>query len=74
MGEFIQVLLFAAMPATGNFLGGMAAEVRQVSDKTLSLSLHFAAGVILAVVGIELIPGALEIKQSWIPIVALLYS
>lgn len=70
MGDFLQVLLFAAMPAVGNFLGGITAEMRDVSDKTLSLALHFAAGIILAVVGIELMPQALEVKQPWIPILA----
>ena len=70
MGDFLQVLLFAAMPAAGNFLGGITAEMKQVSDKTLSLALHFAAGIIFAVVGIELMPQALEVKQAWIPIVA----
>lgn len=60
MEGFLQVLLFAAMPAAGNFLGGITAEMKQVSDKTLSLALHFAAGIILAVVGVELMPGLLK--------------
>ena len=67
---FFTVLLFAAMPAAGNFLGGILAEIFSVSSKTLSLALHFAAGIILAVVGIELMPSALEVDQPWIPIAA----
>ena len=72
MEEFLIVLLFAAMPALGNFSGGLLAEFTNVSDKTLSLALHFAAGIILAVVGIELMPNALEVDQPWIPIAAFL--
>ena len=70
MSEFLTVLLFAAMPAVGNFSGGLLAEAVKVSQRTLSLALHFAAGIILAVVGIELMPSALEVEQPWIPIAA----
>lgn len=70
MSEFLTVLLIAAMPAIGNFSGGLLAESMKVSEKTLSLALHFAAGIILAVVGIELMPTALEVDQPWIPITA----
>lgn len=72
MNEFLTVLMFAAMPAIGNFSGGLLAEAIKVSTKTLNLALHFAAGIILAVVGIELMPTALEVGQPWIPIVAFL--
>ncbi|MHA6280823.1 ZIP family metal transporter [Gramella sp. KN1008] len=70
MSEFLMVLLLAAMPALGNFSGGLLAEWINVSDKTLNLALHFAAGIILAVVGLELMPTALEVEQPWIPIAA----
>lgn len=70
MDEYLQVLAFAALPAAGNFIGGVLAEIFNVSDRTLSLALHVAAGIVLAVVGIELIPQALEAKQPWIPIMA----
>jgi ZIP family zinc transporter len=43
-----------------------------VSGKTLSLALHLAAGIILAVVGIEIMPSALEVDQPWIPVAAFL--
>ena len=72
MGDFLTVLLFAAMPAAGNFAGGILAESINVSERNLSLSLHFAAGIILAVVGIELMPSVLEVDQAWIPIAAFL--
>lgn len=70
MDGYVKVLLFAAMPAVGNFLGGLLAEFLNVSEKSLSLALHLAAGIILAVVGIELMPAALEAEQKWLVILA----
>jgi zinc transporter, ZIP family len=66
MDEYLKVLAFATMPAAGNFIGGLLAEVFKVSDRTLSLALHLAAGIVLA----ELMPQALEANIPWIPIVA----
>lgn len=63
-------MLFAALPAVGNFFGGLLAEFLNVSQKSLSLALHLAAGIILAVIGIELMPAALEAEQQWIVILA----
>lgn len=53
------VLMLAALPAVGNFLGGVLAEILPISNRLLSLALHAAAGVVLGVVGIELMPRAL---------------
>lgn len=70
MRDYLVVLALALLPAVGNFLGGVLAEVFDVSQRTLSLALHVAAGVVLAVVGIELIPEALEVDRPWIPLLA----
>lgn len=70
MTEILKVLLFAAMPALGNFAGGALVEFVDVSRRTLSLALHAAAGVVLALVGIELMPDALASKAPWVPIAA----
>lgn len=70
MRDFLIVLGFAAMPAAGNFVGGLVAEIFDVSERMLSLALHLAAGVVLAVVGLELVPQALEGDPAWIPVVA----
>lgn len=70
MQGFTLVLALAALPAAGNFLGGMAAEVFKVSERVLSLALHLAAGIVLAVVGLELMPEALTGNPPWIPILA----
>lgn len=70
MSGFALVLALAALPAAGNFLGGLAAEVVDVSERVLSLALHLAAGIVLAVVGLELMPEALRASPPWVPILA----
>ncbi len=70
MNQYLTVLLLAALPAAGNFLGGLLSEALNVSQRTLSLALHVAAGIVLAVVGIELMPEALEAERPWIPLLA----
>lgn len=71
MPEFIYILALAAMPAAGNFAGGLAAEMLPISERTLSLALHSAAGIVLAVVGVELMPRALSVEPAWLVILAL---
>ena len=70
MSGYLLVLGLAALPAAGNFLGGVLAELRRVSEKTLSLALHLAAGIVLAVVGLELMPEALRGTPAWVPLLA----
>lgn len=70
MGEFFNVLVFAALPAAGNFIGGLLSELFAVSRRTLSLALHAAAGIVLAVIGIELMPEALAVDPPWVIILA----
>lgn len=70
MEGFALVLALAALPAAGNFLGGLASEVVDVSERVLSLGLHLAAGIVLAVVGLELMPEALNASPPWVPILA----
>lgn len=70
MSGFTLVLALAAMPAVGNFVGGLTSELFRVSQRVLSLSLHLAAGIVLAVVGLELIPEALKASPAWVPIAA----
>jgi zinc transporter, ZIP family len=67
---FALVLVLAALPAAGNFLGGVAAAVFPESERALSLALHLAAGIVLAVVGLELMPEALKADPPWVPIAA----
>jgi ZIP family zinc transporter len=69
MEGFALVLTLAALPAAANLAGGLAAEVVQIGDRALSLALHLAAGIVLAVVGLELMPEALSATPVWVPIV-----
>jgi len=71
MTGFTLAIVLAMLPAAGNFIGGLLAELVRVSDRTLSLALHSAAGVIFAVVGIELVPEAFEAGPPWVMVVAL---
>jgi ZIP family zinc transporter len=70
MNEFLTVSLLAALPAFGNLCGGMLAEIMPLSKRTLSISLHAATGALIAVVGIELMPRALEISVPWLAVSA----
>lgn len=72
MREYLTALALALIPALGNFAGGLAAEAFQVSKRTLSLALHVAAGIILAVVGIELMGRAMEAEPPWVIVLALI--
>jgi zinc transporter, ZIP family len=70
MNPFVAALLLAILPAGANFLGGLAAEAVPVSQRTLSWALHAAAGVVLGVVAVELLPEALHQEPEWLIIVA----
>ena len=70
MNELFLVLLFSLLPALGTFIGGSAAEFFKINKKNLSLALHAAAGIILAVISVELIPRALTASTPWIVILA----
>ena len=72
MRQFLIALTFAALPALGNFLGGLLAEITRLSDKALSAALHVAAGIILAVVGIELVGRGLAAAPAWAIALALM--
>lgn len=70
MRDYLLALAFAALPALGNFAGGLVAEVLDVSDRVLSVALHAALGILLAVIGLELMPQALAVDRPWIPVLA----
>lgn len=72
MEDYLKALLIALLPALGILVGGFLAEVFKLTQRTLSLALHAAAGIILGAVAVELVPEALKVDPPWIPIVALL--
>lgn len=72
MSEFVLVLLYAAIPSIGNLSGGIAAEYIRITPCRLSLALHATAGIVLAVVAIELLPTAMQIIPAWLVAVCFL--
>lgn len=70
MDDYLLALAFAALPALGNFAGGLVAEVFDISDRVLSLALHAALGILIAVIGLDLMPEALAVDQPWLPVLA----
>jgi ZIP family zinc transporter len=62
MSEFLQVLALAVAPV-GAVAGGLLAEWLDVSRWRLSLALHAAAGILLGIVAVELLPEALRAES-----------
>ena len=72
MQEYLVVLSLALLPAFGNFLGGVIAELFDVSQRNLNRALHTAAGIVIAIVAVELMPEALKATSAWV--IALSFS
>jgi ZIP family zinc transporter len=60
VNSYWMVLGLALLPAAGNFAGGMLAEYFETSKARLNKALHAAAGIVIAIVSVELMPEALE--------------
>lgn len=56
--EYLQVLGLSFLPAAGNFAGGIVAEIITPSRRQLSRALHMSAGIVVAIVAVELMPEA----------------
>lgn len=59
------VLLLALLPGAGNFAGGLIAEFWKPTSRLLNLALHAAAGIVIAIVAVELVPEALQSLAGW---------
>lgn len=68
MKDYLLALALAAMPAAGNLVGGVLAEIVTVSQRVLSLALHLAGGIIFAVVAVELVPQSFSRGPPWVMI------
>jgi ZIP family zinc transporter len=60
MTELAVVLGLALLPALGNFAGGLLAELVPTSRATLNRALHAAAGIVIAIVAVGIMPRALQ--------------
>lgn len=65
MNDLMTVLGLALLPAAGNFTGGMLAEVWRPSPRVLSMALHAASGIVIAIVSLELIGEAAPVLSGW---------
>jgi ZIP family zinc transporter len=59
------VVGLALLPALGNFSGGLLAEFTATPQSRLNKALHAAAGIVIAVIAIELMPEALSKVSGW---------
>ncbi|MCT7981268.1 ZIP family metal transporter [Laspinema olomoucense] len=66
MNPYLSTLALSAMPAIGSYIGGLLAEFIPPSKSNLSLTLHAAAGIILSVVGVEIMPEMLAADPPWL--------
>lgn len=66
MDGFTTVLLLSGLPAVANFCGALLAEYVHISRRLIGLTLHGAAGVILAIVAVEIMPAALAEVSPWL--------
>lgn len=62
----LAVLGLALLPAAGNFAGGLLSEFVRPSGSVLNRALHLAAGIIVGVVAVEVMPEALGTAPAWV--------
>ncbi|MCB2141473.1 peptidoglycan-binding protein [bacterium] len=61
----LTVMALACLPALGNFGGGLLAEFLKPTKKMLNMALHAAAGILISVVAVEVMPEALKQASAW---------
>jgi ZIP family zinc transporter len=61
---FLNVVLLSLLPFVGNFAGSLTAELFSPSDRWRNRALHAAAGIVVAVVAIEIMPEALQVLSG----------
>jgi zinc transporter, ZIP family len=70
MEGYGEVIALAALPAVTSMAAGVLAEHVRASQRMISLALHLAAGAIMALIGIELMPLVLEVEPAWTKVAA----
>ncbi len=66
LGPMARPLTLILIPATAALIGGVLVEFLPISKRFLSLVLHFSSGVIMGIIGIELVPEFLKAQTQWI--------
>lgn len=69
MSVFNQVLVYSFLPVVTIVIGGAIALVKKPGGNIRSLVLHFAAGVVFSVVGVEILP---DILKKHLPIMTII--
>lgn len=70
MNDFWRVLAISLLPAAGNILGALVAESLRAPPWIIGAALHGAAGVAIAVVGVDLMPRILPVIPTWMLVAA----
>lgn len=60
----LRVVLLSLLPFVGNLAGSITAEVVSPSDRWRNRALHAAAGIVVAVVAIEIMPEAVDVLSG----------
>ncbi len=66
MRNFWHITILGLLPALGILCGAVVAEILPFSQRMLSFALHAAAGVVLSMVAVELMPKALQSGPAWL--------
>lgn len=66
------ITLLALLPGLGIFLGTLLSEKINTTEKTNSMALHWAAGMILSVVSVQIMPEVMKGNPIWPIILAVL--
>jgi len=61
----LRVMLLSLLVFGGNSVGALVAEFTSFSDRWRNRALHAAAGIVFAVVAVEIMPQALEVLAGW---------
>lgn len=61
----VRVMLLALLPFAGNLAGALVSEAFSPSPAWRNRALHAAAGIVFAVVAVEIMPEALEALSGW---------
>lgn len=69
MNVFRQVLLFSLIPVATMVIGGIIAIIKKPDGNIRSLILHFAAGVVFSVVGVEILP---DVVKNHLPVMTII--
>ncbi len=66
LGPMARPLFLILIPAVATLAGGVLVEFIPISKRFLSFVFHFSSGVLMGIIGIELVPQFLKAQTQWI--------